>query len=81
MDKARVQGTIDEAVGSAKRHVGKWTGDTRTELEGAAQQIKGKVENAVGKLKDAARDAHSRATEPHLVTTRTEIVDRESGRD
>jgi uncharacterized protein YjbJ (UPF0337 family) len=81
MDKARVQGTIDEAVGNAKRHVGKWTGDTRTELEGAAQQIKGKLENTVGKLKDAARDAHSRATQPHLVTAGTGVDNRESERD
>jgi hypothetical protein len=33
------------------------TGNTGTQIEGAAQQLKGKVENAVGKLKDAGRDA------------------------
>ena len=56
MDKDRVKGTIDEVVGSAKRHVGNLTGNTRTQVEGAAQQVKGKVENAWGKTKDAARD-------------------------
>ena len=52
MDEQRIQGAIDEVVGSAKRHVGHLTGDTRTEVEGAAQQIKGKVESAVGNVKD-----------------------------
>jgi uncharacterized protein YjbJ (UPF0337 family) len=52
MNEQRVQGAVDEVVGSARRHVGNLTGDTRTEVEGAAQQIKGKVETAVGKLKD-----------------------------
>ena len=55
MDKDRVKGTVDEVVGSTKKKVGDLTGDKRTEIEGAAQQIKGKVENAVGKLKDAGR--------------------------
>ena len=59
MDKDRVKGTVDEVVGSAKRKVGNLTGDKRTEIKGAAQQIKGKVENAVGKLKDAGRDARN----------------------
>ena len=59
MDKNRVKGTIDEVVGSAKRHVGNLTGDIRTEVEGAVQQVKGKVENAWGKTKDAARDAQA----------------------
>jgi uncharacterized protein YjbJ (UPF0337 family) len=61
MDKNRVKGTIDEVVGSAKRHVGKLTGNTRTQAEGAVQQIKGKVENAWGKAKDAVRDANEEA--------------------
>ena len=59
MDKDRVKGTIDDVVGSAKRHVGNLTGDTKTEVEGAVQQVKGKVENAWGKTKDAARDAQA----------------------
>jgi uncharacterized protein YjbJ (UPF0337 family) len=58
MDKDRVKGKIDEVVGSAKRHVGNLTGDTKTEVKGAVQQVKGKVESAWGKTKDAARDAH-----------------------
>jgi uncharacterized protein YjbJ (UPF0337 family) len=52
MNKQRTQGAIDQVVGSAKRHIGNLTGDTRTEMEGAGQQIKGKIETVVGKLKD-----------------------------
>jgi len=57
MDKDRVKGTVDEVVGNAKRHIGNLTGDTRTEVEGAVQQVKGKIENTWGKTKDAVRDA------------------------
>jgi len=56
MDKDRVKGTMDDAAGRIKRQVGEWTGDTRTQVDGAAQQIKGKTEKAVGQVKDAARD-------------------------
>ena len=64
MDKQRVKGAIDQAVGSTKRHVGNLTGNTRTQVEGAAQQVKGKVETAVGKLKDGVRYAdHDLATQ------------------
>jgi uncharacterized protein YjbJ (UPF0337 family) len=57
MDKDTVKGTIDDAAGRAKRQVGEWTGDTGTQAEGAAQQVKGKVEKAWGNTKDAVRDA------------------------
>ena len=36
--------------------VGKMTGDSKTEAEGRADQIKGKTQNAVGGLKDKARE-------------------------
>ncbi len=61
MDKDRVKGKVDDIAGRAKRQVGEWTGDTKTEAEGAAQQVKGKVENAWGKVKDTARDAVDKA--------------------
>ncbi len=61
MDKDRVKGKMDDAAGRIKRQVGEWTGDTKTEAEGAAQQVKGKVENAWGKAKDTARDAVDKA--------------------
>jgi uncharacterized protein YjbJ (UPF0337 family) len=56
MDKDRVKGTVDDVAGRAKRQVGEWTGDTNAQVEGAAQQIKGKAEKAFGNVKDAARD-------------------------
>jgi len=61
MNKEKVKGTIDDAVGRAKRQVGEWTGDRKTQSEGAAQQMKGKAEKAIGKVKDAARDARTGA--------------------
>jgi uncharacterized protein YjbJ (UPF0337 family) len=61
MDKDRVKGTIDDTVGRAKRQVGEWTGDTGTQAEGAAQQVKGKAEKAWGNVKDAVRDAQTDA--------------------
>lgn len=57
MDKDRVKGMIDDAAGRAKRQVGEWTGDTNAQVDGAAQQVKGKVEKAWGNMKDTARDA------------------------
>ncbi|MFZ0707852.1 MAG: CsbD family protein [Candidatus Korobacteraceae bacterium] len=57
MDSDRIKGKADDVAGRVKRQVGEWTGDTETQAEGAAQQVKGKVENAWGKTKDAVRDA------------------------
>ena len=65
MDKETVKGTIDDTVGRAKRQVGEWTGDTKTQVEGAAQQIKGKAEKAVGNVKDAARDLKTDVDREH----------------
>jgi uncharacterized protein YjbJ (UPF0337 family) len=56
MDKDRVKGTVNDAAGRAKRQVGEWTGNTETQVEGAAQQVKGKAQKAWGTVKDAARD-------------------------
>ncbi len=65
MNKDTVKGTVDDAAGRAKRQVGEWTGDTQTQVEGAAQQIKGKAEKAWGNVKDAAHDAGSNAKAEH----------------
>ncbi|HEY1766061.1 MAG TPA: CsbD family protein [Terracidiphilus sp.] len=61
MDKDTVKGTLNDAAGRAKRQVGEWTGDTNAQVEGAAQQAKGKVQKAWGNVKDAARDSQSEA--------------------
>jgi len=77
MDKDRVKGTLDEVVGSAKRHVGKLTGNTEIQIEGAVQQIKGKIENVVGKLNDAGRDARDHIVTAHEAHEADEAVKRE----
>ena len=56
MDKNRVKGTGKQVSGSIKEAVGKITGDTETEAEGAAQKTAGKVQNAAGGAKDKVRD-------------------------
>jgi uncharacterized protein YjbJ (UPF0337 family) len=53
MNNNMVKCTVDEVVGIAKRKAGKLTGNTSLQVEGLAQQIKGKLESAVGKTKDA----------------------------
>ncbi len=78
MDKDRVKGTIDDAAGRAKRQVGEWTGDTGAQVEGATQQVKGKVEKAWGNVKDAARDAGNRSGRDRDVVVER---DTESSRD
>ena len=65
MDKDRVKGAIDDAAGRVKRQVGEWTDDTKTQAEGAAQQVKGKAEKAWGTVKDAARDAKDKVQSEH----------------
>ncbi len=62
MNSNRVKGTVDELVGVAKRKAGNLTGSTRLQVEGAAQQVKGKLENALGKAKDAVYNANERAS-------------------
>ena len=59
MNSDNIKGTIDDAAGRAKRQVGEWTGDTKTQVDGAAQQIKGKAEKAVGNVRDAVNKATS----------------------
>ena len=63
MNDDKIKGTIDDAAGRAKRQVGEWTGDTKTQVDGAAQQVKGKAEKAVGNIRDAVKDATNRPVE------------------
>jgi uncharacterized protein YjbJ (UPF0337 family) len=56
MDKDRIEGKLEDIKGRVKRQVGEWTGDEKTQAEGAAEQVKGKIQNAWGKVKDAGRD-------------------------
>jgi uncharacterized protein YjbJ (UPF0337 family) len=56
MNKDNLKGSMDDAAGRAKRQIGEWTGDTKTQADGAAQQVKGKAEKAWGNVKDAVHD-------------------------
>jgi uncharacterized protein YjbJ (UPF0337 family) len=64
MDKDRVKGKVSDLKGRIKRQVGEWTGDEKTQAEGAAEQVKGKIQNAWGKVKDAGRDVLDSSNEP-----------------
>ncbi len=61
MDKDRIAGKLKDAKGRVKRQVGEWTGDEKTQAEGAAEQAKGKIQNAWGKVKDAGREVLDRS--------------------
>jgi uncharacterized protein YjbJ (UPF0337 family) len=73
MNNDRIKGTIDEVAGSAKRKAGALTGNTRLEVAGMAQQVKGKVESAWGKAKDAVNDANQEAAINHETRTQVDI--------
>jgi uncharacterized protein YjbJ (UPF0337 family) len=60
MDKDRINGSANQAKGTAKEALGKMTGDSKLKAEGAADKAKGKVQNAIGGAKDALREASRR---------------------
>ena len=64
MNSNRVNGKIDDVVGSAKRKVGNLTGNTPLQVKGAVQQVKGKLQNAVGKVQDTVDGANRQANSP-----------------
>ena len=57
MNKDRVEGKVKDVAGRIERQAGEWTGDTKTQVKGAAKQAEGKVQNAWGQAKDAAKSA------------------------
>ncbi len=57
VDTDRIDGAAKQVVGGVKEAFGKLTGDTKTQAEGAAQKVEGKVQSTVGGAKDAVRDA------------------------
>jgi uncharacterized protein YjbJ (UPF0337 family) len=73
MNKDRVKGTLDEALGATKRNVGKLTGNTQLQVEGMVQQVKGKVENAWGIAKDAVNEANNEAEVKHDTLIEVEV--------
>jgi len=57
VNKDRVKGIIDEVAGIAKRKAGELTDNPKLQVEGMAQQAKGKVEGAWGKAKETVHNA------------------------
>lgn len=60
MDKDRVEGIGKQAKGAVKETAGKVTGDSKTQAEGKAEKVEGKVQNAVGSAKDTLKEQSSR---------------------
>lgn len=56
MDNDRIAGAAKQVKGSVKEAIGKITGDTKTQVEGAAEKAEGKVQNTAGGVKDTLRD-------------------------
>jgi uncharacterized protein YjbJ (UPF0337 family) len=56
MDKDRVKGAAHQAKGSIKEAAGKVTGDKKTQAEGAAEKVAGKMQNTAGGVKDAVKE-------------------------
>ena len=83
MNSDDIKGTIDDAAGRAKRQVGEWTGDTKTQAEGAAQQVKGKAEKAVGSIRDAVNNVTNKTPDksPERDSEIDDNLDRESVRN
>ena len=55
MNKDKIKGSWKIAKGKVKEEVGHATGDTSTEAEGVADQIKGRLQKGLGKAKDALK--------------------------
>ena len=76
MDKDRVEGKVKDIAGRTQRQVGEWTGDSESQVKGAAKQAEGKAQNAWGKAKEAVKK--SDRTDDNANTDETE--DEESNR-
>ena len=57
MDEDRLKGTGKQVSGSIKEALGKVTGDTTMQADGAAEKTAGKAQNTVGGAEDTVRDA------------------------
>ena len=56
MDKDKLKGKTNEAVGATRQKAGEMTGNEDMEAKGAAQEMKGKAQGAMGAVKDKAGD-------------------------
>ena len=61
MDINRVKGAIDKVAGITKQKTGGLIGNRKLQVEGIAQEFKGKVEDAWGKAKDTVRETDKKS--------------------
>jgi uncharacterized protein YjbJ (UPF0337 family) len=57
MNKDTVDGNLKQVKGSVKEALGKVTGNTRLEVEGATEKVAGKAQEKLGDTQDAAKKA------------------------
>jgi uncharacterized protein YjbJ (UPF0337 family) len=55
MDKDRIRGSIKQIVGGVKQGAGVVLGDQKTEADGKAERVAGKIQNDIGSIKDSIR--------------------------
>jgi len=57
MDKNRIIGSANQIKGSIKQAVGRAIGDTKLQVEGKADETKGKAQNLAGSISDTVKEA------------------------
>jgi len=55
MDKNRIAGAAKKAAGTVKENLGKLTGNTALQAEGAIEKAKGVIQTEFGKARDALK--------------------------
>jgi uncharacterized protein YjbJ (UPF0337 family) len=63
MDENRISGTAKNIGGKVEEGVGRFTGDTKTQVEGVARQVSGAAQDMYGQARDMASDAAGTARE------------------
>ena len=56
MNKDQVKGRVEQSSGKVKELAGKLVGNDKLRTEGAAEQVKGKVQAGYGDAKENAKD-------------------------
>lgn len=57
MNEDRIAGAVNQVAGRAENRLGGLTGNTDTQLSGAAREAKGAAQEAFGRAKDTADEA------------------------
>ena len=63
MDKDRIEGKVDKAMGYVKDKAGQILNDPDLEAEGKADRVKGEIKETFGKAKDKVREIADEVTE------------------